>query len=41
MHGCTALMNPYAGPWIALMERSLATEECGFVLKVRVRALEY
>jgi len=35
MHGCTPLTNPYAGPWIALMERSLATEECGFILKVR------
>ena len=35
--GCTEwLKNPYTGPWIALMERSVPAEQCSFVLKVRV-----
>lgn len=36
IEGCTgALTNPYTGPWIALLERSLPAKQCSFVLKVR------
>jgi len=36
LSGCTPLTNPpYPEPWIALLERSLPSDQCGFVTKVR------